>query len=93
MDTKEDRITSSLDEEAIVYTEYADALIGVDSKGRATYNLEKCINILIERDGMDSSLTQARQKLMSSGKMRTSALCLNEFILNILSIKLKKVKI
>jgi hypothetical protein len=53
MDTKEDRITSSLDEEAIVYTEYADALIGVDSKGRATYNLEKCINILIERDGMD----------------------------------------
>jgi hypothetical protein len=37
------------------------------------------------------SFTQARQKLMSSGKMRTSALCLNEFILNILSIKLKKV--
>jgi len=53
METKEDRITSSLDEEAIVYTEYAEALIGVDSKGRATYNLEKCINILIERDGMD----------------------------------------
>ncbi len=53
METKQDRITSSLDEEAIVYTEYAEALIGVDSKGRATYDLEECINILVQRDGMD----------------------------------------
>jgi hypothetical protein len=36
------------------------------------------------------SFTQARQKLISSGNTRTSALCLKELILNILSIKLKK---
>jgi len=53
METKQERITSSLDDEAIIYNEYDEALIGIDSKGRATYDINKCIEILVKRDGMD----------------------------------------
>lgn len=53
METKQERITSNLDDEAIIYNEYDEALIGIDSKGRATYDINKCIEILVKRDGMD----------------------------------------
>ena len=44
----------SLDDEAIYYNEYDEAIIGSDSKGRVVYDLNKCIQILIDRDGMNA---------------------------------------
>ena len=37
-----------LDDEAIYYEEYDSAIIGADSKGRVVYDIEKCVEILVD---------------------------------------------
>jgi len=37
-----------LDDEAIYYGEYDSAIIGLDSKGRVVYDIDKCIEVLVD---------------------------------------------
>lgn len=41
-----------LDDDAIYYEEYDDAIVGSDSKGRVVYDIEKCIEVLMKNSGM-----------------------------------------
>jgi hypothetical protein len=45
-------ITELLPEDALIADGFDRCIIGVDSKGRAVYDQEKMIEVLIDRDGM-----------------------------------------
>jgi hypothetical protein len=47
-----DEIKEMADPEAVVWTDFDEAIIGTDYSGKLVYNINKMIEILVTRDGM-----------------------------------------
>lgn len=48
-----DEIIENADPQAIVWDGFNDAIVGTDTNGRIVYNIQKMIEVLMERDGME----------------------------------------
>lgn len=48
-----DEIIENADPQAIVWDGFNDAIIGTDTNGRIVYDIQKMIEVLIDRDGME----------------------------------------
>lgn len=47
-----EEIKELADPEAIQWNNFDDALVGVDRNGKLVYDIDKMINVLVARDGM-----------------------------------------